>query len=261
MTEDAYPRPQLQRENWMSLNGTWQFAYDDEHRYREPDDIKSYPREILVPFPPESEASGIGDRGFHDACWYRREFEYDADGQRALLHFGAVDYFAMVWVNGDHVVTHEGGHTPFTADITASLNTNGPQVVVVRVYDDPAELTKPRGKQDWLLEPHSIWYPRTTGIWQTVWLERVSFTYLEKIRWTPHLDGFAITFEGYVAGEMNGDIEVELLLRHGDRLLARDRYLVVNREIDRRIILSDPGIDDFRNELFWSPEHPTLFDA
>ena len=229
--------------------------------FREPDDIGQWPLNIVVPFPPESQASGIGDRGFHRTCWYRRDVEYSSDGGRVLLHFGAVDYATVVWVNGHKVVTHEGGHTPFAADITAVLRPDGAQTIVVRVDDEPYDLTQPRGKQDWQLEPHSIWYPRTTGIWQTVWLERVSRTYLEKLRWTPHLDGFAITFEGRIAGEISDDHELEIVLRHGDRLLASDRYRVLNREVDRRIILSDPGIDDFRNELFWSPERPTLFDA
>lgn len=132
----------------------------------------------------ESAASGIGDRGFHLACWYQRDVTMQADGQRVLLHFGAVDYRALVWVKDTHVISHEGGHTPFSVDITRVLHASGEQVVTVFVEGDPHEMTKARGKQDWQLEPHSIWYPRTTGIWQTVWLERVGRTYIEKIRWT-----------------------------------------------------------------------------
>ena len=94
-----------------------------------------------------------------------------------------------------------------------------------------------------------------------MWLERVARTYIDKIRWTPHVEGFAIGFEARVAGDRVDDLSVEVELRHGERLLARDRYQVVDREVDRVIVLSDPGIDDFRNELLWSPERPTLLDA
>ncbi|MFC0679082.1 glycoside hydrolase family 2 protein [Lysobacter korlensis] len=257
----AYPRPLMQRAHWVSLDGAWQFRFDDEKEFSHPREIDDWPLQINVPFPVESEASGIGDRGFHQGFWYQREFEADPAGGRILLHFGAVDYRAKVWVNGTYVVSHEGGHTPFTADITHALNPDGPQVVTVFVEDDPHDLTKPRGKQDWQLEPHSIWYPRTSGIWQTVWLERVSCTYLQKIRWTPHVEGFALTFEARVVGDPADDLSVEVVISHRDRVLAHDRYRVIDSEADRRIILSDPGIDDYRNELLWSPERPQLLDA
>ncbi|MGZ5148716.1 MAG: glycoside hydrolase family 2 protein [Burkholderiales bacterium] len=215
-----------------------------------------------MPFPPESKASGINDRGFHSAFWYERDFEArPARDGRVILHFGAVDYAAQVWVNGRLITRHEGGHTPFSADVTDVLNSNGRQTVTVAVEDDPHDLTKPRGKQDWQLEPHAIWYPRTSGIWQTVWLERVANTYVQKIRWTPHVEGFAFTFEARIAGELSDDLTLEVLLCHEGRTLAHDRYGVVGSEVDRRIILSDPGIDDYRNELLWSPERPTLLDA
>jgi beta-galactosidase/beta-glucuronidase len=259
--DEVYPRPQLQRAHWESLDGPWRFAFDNDRRFSHPRQVDAWPLRIVVPFPVESQASGIGDRGFHRACWYERDFNVEAAGQRVLLHFGAVDYRARVWVNGQYVTSHEGGHTPFSADITEVLNASGAQTVTVHVEDDPHELNKPRGKQDWQLEPHSIWYPRTTGIWQTVWLERVPRTYLQKIRWTPHVEGFALTFEARVVGDVEPEMSIEVEIRHNGKLLANDRYLVIEGEVDRRIILSDPGIDDFRNELLWSPERPTLLDA
>ena len=130
---DAYPRPQLRRRHWTSLDGTWRFRYDDAARLRRPGDIDEWPQSIRVPFPPESKASGIGDRGFHAVCWYQRDFELRPDGGRVLLHFGAVDYEARVWVNDAVVATHEGGHTPFSADITSALRDSGAQTVTVRV--------------------------------------------------------------------------------------------------------------------------------
>jgi beta-galactosidase/beta-glucuronidase len=256
-----YPRPQLQRPSWTSLDGPWRFLYDDERRYRHPSEIADWPLQIQVPFPPESAASGLGDRSFHLCCWYEREFDIDPDGGRVILRFGAVDYAATVWVNDQLAVSHEGGHTPFFADITGFLHAGGRQTVTVMAVDDPHDLTKPRGKQDWQLEPHSIWYPRTTGIWQPVWLERVSRTYVEKIRWTPHVDRYALRFEIRIAGDLVGDLAVDVTLRHGERRLAKDRYAVIDREVDRVIVLADPGIDDYRNELLWSPERPTLLEA
>jgi beta-galactosidase/beta-glucuronidase len=131
-----HPRPQLTRAGWEDLGGTWAFAFDDaavgisEHWQRR-DDV--FDRTIRVPFPFESPASGINDTGFHPVVWYRRTIEATAGpGRRMLLHFGAVDYRAHVWVNGVAVAYHEGGHTPFTADITSALDDSGTQVVVVR---------------------------------------------------------------------------------------------------------------------------------
>jgi beta-galactosidase/beta-glucuronidase len=255
----AYPRPQLVRENWLSLNGTWQFAFANAQRTTL--DKVEWNAEILVPYPPESAASGIGDRGYHHGCWYKRQFQLEPKGQRVILHFGAVDYSARVWVNGQLVVEHEGGHTPFWADITQALGDGNDHCVIVYAEDDPHDLAKPRGKQDWQLQPHSIWYPRTTGIWQSVWLEEVAATYIQKIRWTPFFDGFEIGCETLIAGDLDGDFSVEVKIYHEGKMLADDVYKIIGQEAVRKISLSDPGIDDSRNELLWSPERPTLLDA
>ena len=117
-------------------------------------------------------------------------------------------------------ITHEGGHTPFWADITNLLDKSAKQTVTVYVEDDPHDLSKPRGKQDWQLEPHSIWYPRTTGIWQTVWLERLARTYVEKIRWTPHMSRMRCSSKR-VTGDPADDLAVEVVLCHGERCSRR----------------------------------------
>lgn len=268
--ETGYPRPQFQRPNWLNLNGTWKFAYDDEGRWAKPADVPAWPQQIEVPFAPESKRSGIGDTGFHPNCWYEREFDFSSYllpnpqspiPTRFILHFGAVDYHARVWVNGQFVGEHIGGHTSFSFDVTAVLNPFGPQRITVWAEDDPHELAKPRGKQDWQLEPHSIWYARTSGIWQTVWLEVVSETYLEKITWTPHFERWEIGFEAFTAGSLQDDLQLRVRLTVDNQLLVSDIYEVLNGEIHRRIALSDPGIDDYRNALLWSPEKPTLIDA
>jgi len=264
----GYPRPQLQRENasslsdqWTSLNGLWKFTFDDEGCYRQPQDIASWPHTIEIPFAPESIQSGIHDLGFHPNCWYEREFNPPPGEGRVLLHFGAVDYCARVWVNGQFVTEHEGGYTPFEVDITSVLDPTGPQRVTVWAQDDPQDLAKPRGKQDWQLQPHSIWYPRTSGIWQTVWVERVPPTYIDRILWTPHFEHWEIGFEAFIAGQPRDSIQLKVKLTVGSQLLVKDTYEVLNSEIHRRIALSDPGIDDYRNQLLWSPEKPTLINA
>jgi beta-galactosidase/beta-glucuronidase len=261
MADPAYPRPQLVREHWQSLNGQWKFAFDNEKQYKHPSDLIEWTHNIEVPYPPESKASGIGDRSFHRACWYQREFDIRAEGGRILLHFGAVDYHARVWVNGHQVAEHQGGHISFQTDITRAMGEESRHTVTVYVEDDPQDLSKPRGKQDWQLEPHSIWYPRTTGIWQAVWLERVPQTYINKLRWTPNFDGFEIGCETFIIGEHEENLTVEVKITRGKKVLADDHYHIIGGESHRKIALSDPGIDDSRNELLWSPEHPTLLDA
>ena len=253
-----YPRKLLQRENWTSLNGEWQFSFDDQLEYSDPKEVKSWSLKIKVPFAPESKASGIGDTGFHPRCWYQREFQVQKSDNRVLLHFGAVDYQAKVWLNGFFIGRHEGGHTPFSFDITESLDASGTQVLTVCADDDPHDLSKPRGKQDWQLEPHSIWYPRTTGIWQTVWFEEVSITHIRRIRCSPLLERWEIGCEIFISGPCPKGLKLVARLHHEDKILADDRYEVISQEVHRRIALSDPGIDDFRNELLWSPEKPTL---
>lgn len=193
-----------------------------------------------------------------------------------LLHFGAVDYAATVWVNGHLVATHEGGHTPFWADITDALRgePGAEQRVTVRAEDDPWDLHKPRGKQDWLKEPHAIWYPRTTGIWQSVWLEPVGEARVSGLRVTPDVAHFSLLLEvscalpsasgaepGIAPG---GELTLEFTLRRGEEVLARDTAALSARgahaTVRRTLHLDDPGIDDARAHLLWSPESPTLLE-
>ena len=262
MPAHGYPRPQLERDGWTSLNGEWEFAIDADARWNLPDQV-TWRSRIHVPFSPETPASGVGDTGFFRSAWYRRTFEPPQipPGHRLLLHFAAVDYGAKVWCNGRLAAEHEGGYTPFTADVTEFLRPCEAQTLVVRAEDDAADLSKPRGKQDWQLEPHSIWYPRTTGIWQTVWMEVVPPTYIGYIRWTPNVTRWEIDFEAHLHGERREGLRLNVKLWAGDTLLADDTYQVIAGEVHRRIAPSDPGIDDYRNTLLWSPATPTLIQA
>jgi beta-galactosidase/beta-glucuronidase len=258
----GYPRPQLRRSKWVNLNGDWQFAFDRHANCTGPNQVV-FDRTIRVPFAPETPLSGIGDTSFYKCVWYRRTFERPdlKPGEGLALHFGAVDYDATVWVNGHLAVHHEGGYTPFWALINDLLTPSGEQEIIVRAEDDPTDLAKPRGKQDWLLEAHSIWYPRTTGIWQTVWLEKLPSSYISKITWTPNLERWEIGMEVQTAGAPREDLKLSVRLSIGNLLLAKDTYEIIHGEVIRKIGLSDPGVDDYRNELLWSPPSPTLISA
>src|SRR5438093_2145724 len=178
-----YPRPRLRRAAWQSLNGEWEFGAGAE---------PVFDRTILVPFCPECELSGVGER-VGDVMWYRRTFEAP-DGPHLMLHFGAVDYRATVWVNDVEVARHEGGHSPFSAEITAAART-GENVLVVRAEDPLSDKTIPRGKQHWTETPEGIFYTATTGVWQSVWLEPLPALHVTRLSLVPDLRAGAVDFE------------------------------------------------------------------
>lgn len=268
----AYPRPQLQRAEWITLDGLWDFAIDRLGELPDPHQVQ-WREKILVPFAPETSLSGIGDTSFFCATWYRRKFTIPElkPNERLILHFGAVDYLTKVWVNGIQVCLHEGGYTPFSVEITSVLIAQDTQEIIVRAEDDPADLEKPRGKQDWKLEPHSIWYPRTTGIWQTVWVEVVPQVHIESVRWTSSLERWEIGLGVHVKGPLPEGCLLTVRMQADDQVLVNDTYAFVGgsfgggagttAELQRTISLSDPGIEDFRNDLLWSPTKPTIIDV
>ena len=199
-----YPRPQLRRESFLNLNGVWQYAVSTLNS--EPEE---YDGDIVVPFPLESELSGVGrvlQPG--EYLWYRREFTLPEDFNvgRVLLHFGAVDQCARVWVNGMDACTHTGGYLPFSADIT-DLLFEGENTLAVRVTDDTDRSYHTRGKQK--LKPGGIWYSPVSGIWQTVWCESVPENYISSLFITPHLEDGSVELlvmgEGAVRAVIDGD--------------------------------------------------------
>lgn len=263
--ETLHPRPQLTRTAWIDLGGTWNFAYDDaaiglDEDWQHRADI--YTRTIQVPFPPESAASGVGETGFHPVVWYHRTFQAPdvGHGKRLLLHCGAIDYTAQVWVNGQLVAMHEGGNTPFSADITSVLTANGEQTLVIRAEDEPRDLTQPRGKQDWQERPHDIWYHRTTGIWQPVWLEPVAATYITQVRWTPDVDRGVLGVAVKIHRQHVTSLHIRIQLHLHGVLLSDDIVLLQGSEIQRHITFDQAGMMD-KNSLLWSPDNPNLIDA
>jgi len=267
-TQDGrYPRPQLLRPHWADLTGTWAFAFDDgddglalgwAHR---PEAISGT---ITVPFPPESEASGVHDQGYHRILWYRRTVgadeiaaAVDAPGRRLVLHLGAVDYRADVWVDGSHLARHEGGHTPFSVELPG----DGPFELVVRAEDDPHDLSQPRGKQDWEREPHVIWYPRTSGIWQPVWLESVPPQRIVRLGWQQSIARAEVALALDLAAPPAPGTRARIRLTLDGELLAEHTALLTRTDSVVRV-----AVDALRNgqalgDHLWSPERPTLVDA
>lgn len=261
-----HPRPQLRRENWTDLCGSWGFAFDNdecgltEHWFERPD---VFDLEIQVPFPPESKLSQVHATAPHKVVWYRREFEVTQVHERLILHFGAVDYYASVWVNGRLAVQHEGGHTPFSADITHLLNPTGAQTIVVRAEDDPVDLQQPRGKQYWEDQPAYIWYHRTTGIWQPVWLEPLSRIAITELRWTANSDlaGVQLLLRLNRPPPKGAKVRVRLTAPDASTPLIDHLCAMEGNEFrcDFQFDSNRARID--RRKLIWAPEHPNLIDA
>ncbi|EIC06705.1 glycoside hydrolase family 2 sugar binding protein [Microbacterium laevaniformans OR221] len=269
--DGTYPRPQLARTSFLDLTGRWDFTFDDENvglreRWWS---APSFARTIEVPFPPESTASGIGETGFHDVLWYSRTFsqsELDGvrtgAGERVLVHFGAVDYRSTVWVDGHRVGDHEGGHTPFFFDITDALTPDrSDHMIVVRVEDDPQDVAQPRGKQDWREEPHVVWYHRTSGIWQPVWLEAVPSTFVQTLHWCTDIPAQTVAVRVSLNARPRDTVKTIVRLTYEGSVLGEATAYLTERETDVRVSVPALGNGQAYEELIWSPEHPRLVDA
>ena len=269
----GHPFPQLRRSHWCSLDGPWSFAYDDDETGLERDwpSCGVNERIITVPFPPESERSGIGDTGYHPVVWYSRTLAAadlvragrPAQGERVLLHFGAVDYRASVWIDGQLVGEHEGGHVPFVLDVTRALPEGGEDaLLVVRAEDRPLDAGQPRGKQDWQPEPHSIWYSRTTGIWQSVWLEAVPRTAIAELAWTPNRACDAVELAVTTTRPVPAGSRITARLTIEGHLLAEaTARLPETTTAGLTIDLREQVHGQRYEKLLWSPEHPRLIGA
>ncbi|TFC90059.1 glycoside hydrolase family 2 protein [Cryobacterium sp. TMT4-31] len=271
--DNEYPRPQLVRNSWRELDGSWGFAHDDGREgilaHWEASALP-FDRSIRIPFPPESQASGIGDNGFHPVVWYRREVTeadvrlagYDIQGDQMLLHFGAVDYRADVWLDGAYLGSHEGGHTPFSFDISVHVaRATGSMTLVVRAEDDPKDLAQPRGKQDWELEPHGIWYKRTTGIWQPVWLEAVPKTRVSYLAWSADVPSGSVTLSLELNERPAEPVTVAVALHMDGVSLANVTFSQQDPRATFVIMLPHQTNGQAYEKLLWSPENPRLVTA
>ncbi|RMI08941.1 glycoside hydrolase family 2 protein [Cellulomonas triticagri] len=276
-----HPRPQMIRpDRWWSLDGPWQFGFDDadaglRERWYRPDGATAggdpFDREITVPFPPESTASGIADHGDHAALWYRRTITVP-DGvdparpgtDRLLLHLGAVDHEADVWVDGQHAVRHEGGQTPFTVDVTDLLDPAVPadaHVLVVRAVDDRTDVEQPRGKQDWEPEQHVIWYHRTSGIWRTVWLERVPAVAVDALVWRADVPGARVDVQVRLRAVAPAGTRVRVRVSHDGEVLGAAEVPVDRVTAEVGVALPRQRNGQVYEHLLWSPDRPVLLDA
>ena len=214
-----YPRPIMERQDWKNLNGSWNYAITKKG---EPAP-SNYQGEILVPFAVESSLSGVGKTvDEHQELWYQRTFDVPSawKGKQILLHFGAVDWKADVWVNDVKVGQHTGGFTPFYFDITSALN-KGNNQLVVKVWDPSDRGEQPRGKQ--VERPGGIWYTPVTGIWQTVWLEPVAAQHIAQLKTTPDIDKKTVKVE--VATNVCSPDKVEVKVFDGKNLVAKGAAL------------------------------------
>ncbi|WP_143961259.1 glycoside hydrolase family 2 protein [Litoribacter populi] len=241
-----YPRPQMTRENWINLNGHWDYTIKEKGAGLP----RVFDGKILVPFAVESKLSGVGKQvGKDNELWYKREFEV-SPGQREerlLMHFGAVDWEAEVFINGQSAGVHRGGYDPFYFDITEFISEGSRQEVVVRVWDPTDEGPQPRGKQ--VEKPRSIWYTPVTGIWQTVWLEPVPSNYITQTKNTPNFDNSSIRVAALLEGASDG-LEVAVKLLAEGKEIASQAVSGTDGEVDLQI--ADP--------IHWSPENPFLYD-
>ena len=255
LERSEYPRPQFRREGWQSLNGEWEFAFDDKN-----DGIKSglwqgkrsLPLKINVPFSYQYPASGIGDASQHDVVWYRRAFEIAEEnkGRRALLCFNAADYATDVWLNGVHVLTHTGGFTPFSSDITAYLK-KGENIIVVRCEDTLNDAV-PRGKQSWTGNPFSCFYIPNTGIWQSVWVEFFGEDCIAEHSLLCDYDKTELYSELTTLYGKADEAEIVVTLEGG--LIKRERFSLRGRHNKFRFALPKDYTDDYS----WTPENPRL---
>lgn len=235
-----YPRPQMQRERWHNLNGLWEFSLTDKNASQP----QSFSKQILVPFPVESSLSGVMTNVNENMrIWYRRTFDLPRKWreQRVLLHFGAVDFETTVWVNGKKVGEHRGGYDPFSFDISGNVNFSGRNEIVVAVWDPTDAGPYARGKQ--VRKPdQGIFYTATSGIWQTVWLEPVPPSSIEKLKITPDVDAGCLRVNATVRGTA-ADLEIKV-----------KGAPMVKGKAGSEIVVPT------KNPRLWSPEHPYLYD-
>ena len=299
----SYPRPNFQRPNltWQSLNGPWSFLFDDKdvgiaenwHLHGLPDSVKvddantHKKRYIEVPYAWQCPASGIEERGVHEVFWYERTVEdlrndeQKKRGDRQLLRFGAVDYEAKVWVGGQFVGGHRGGHVPFEIDITDAFAAGSKQTVTMRVYDSAYDLTQPRGKQYWKAEPESIWYTPSGGIWQNVWMEivpsvRIGDSSTGTVLRSNDIENGKLKAGIRVLGRPAGSqysVELEVLLG-GETVTPTTKDVSFPKETDlvsfeanmrvsdkqKETLLSGDADNWLNNVALWTPEHPNLYD-
>lgn len=249
-----YPRPQFERSEWINLNGQWTYEFDfsNSGKSRRLTRAKQFSNTITVPFCPESKLSGVNYTDFINQMWYQRSISIPSgwEGKKIILHFGAVDYYTEVFIDGHHVGNHYGGNSSFSMDVTPAVKAGQKHNLVVYVTDDARSGLQTIGKQSTRISPYGCFYSRVTGIWQTVWMEAVSHYGLKSAVTTPDIDEeqLIITPEFYRASN--------------DRMLQITLYDNQRKVIQKTVKCNNgvPIILPVKNMKLWSPEDPHLYD-
>lgn len=261
---EKHPNPQCYREDFLCLDGQWDFAFDKENKGLKEcwQELDKLPLKINVPFVYQSKLSGIDSAEFCEVVWYKRSFILPENfkGKRCIINFAAVDYECDVWINGKHAVSHIGGYSSFKRDIT-ELIVDGDNEITLRVFDRNFAKETIRGKQLWGEGEFGCWYKRYTGIWQSVWLEAVGEIHIDKFVINGDVDTNTVSFKAELVGfdradEITADIEIAVA---GEKVAhaifdVNEGYINENIRID---YLKSP----FRGTEWWSPEHPHLYQT
>jgi len=249
-----YPRPQFVRPQWVNLNGKWTYTFDFGKSGKERDfaNCSGFNDEILVPFCPESSLSGVNHKDFINAIWYQRTITIppDWEGENVILHFGAVDYETEVFIDGKSVGKHWGGTISFEFDITSYVNVGKTHNLVVYVQDDTRSVLQPGGKQCPAFKSRGCHYTRTTGIWQTVWIEAVSKYGLKSCYVIPDLDNKRFYVQPHFYELENGQ-KFKVTIKDGHKTISKSE-LIASNNMMCELRINRPKI--------WSPENPFLYD-
>ena len=262
-----HPNPIFSRNDWLDLNGDWQFDFDKENVGLEQkwQTYDSLPMKIRVPYVYQSELSGIATKEFCNAVWYKTKIRLPDSfrDKRLILHFGAVDYEATVWINGQKVCEHKGGYTSFQADITSYVDWTSDNDLTLRAYDDVYNARQSRGKQLWGDEAvFGCWYTRYTGIWQPVWLEAVEAVHIERFTLTPIQDKTLLTVEADIKGDVKKTeyfLQVEVLFKGA--LINTTRIKISNYSVALSLSIQDKKLFPFEGIALWWPDCPELYDV
>lgn len=260
-----YPRPQFVRNEWMNLNGEWDFRFDDQNVGEAEKWQKQLAgtHKIKVPFTYETKASGIGLEEFHARVWYSKSVPIpkEAAGKRVILHFQAVDYIAKVWVNGESAGGHQGAYAAFSLDITPYLVFGADNVITLKA-EDSNDCTQPRGKQRWTKDNFECFYVQSTGIWQTVWLEYVEEQRLDTVKITPDLDHARVSFDYRVHGLETGagSLRLEAIVTLKDHHVKTVSLAVDRPRLSVEVDLVHEANGPWKRS-FWSPAQPNLYDV
>ncbi|MEZ0536817.1 glycoside hydrolase family 2 protein [Caldicellulosiruptoraceae bacterium PP1] len=257
-----YPRPNFKREQWMNLNGEWEFEFDDNNLGEKERWFKgkSFSKRIIVPFTYETKLSGINIQEGHNYVWYKRTFSIpkDWEGKNIILNFGAVDYKAKIWVNEQYLGSHVGGYTPFSFDITNYIDHNRENTVYVKAEDEWENKEQARGKQSWIESTFACWYTRTTGIWQTVWLEPVDERCIANVKMKSVVNKGMIDIEANL-NFVDEEISLQTDIYYKGEFITSTVVRCTSQKLRFSINVYSKKVSEW-GLMLWHPDHPNLYD-